>query len=489
MRRSERWLAGGIALLVVAGCGALYQTGAVTAMMTRLASELSERYPGLLAGLRPAPESLQHAWYGLVALAAAGFGLSLRRSLERAAVLVALVFLTLSWCPVLAVQGLLFEPLTGTAAAVVSGLLAVMVGGSLRAERAARLRGYLAGRLTKAGFQRVLAAGDGRQLTGVRELTVLTCRMLNHPRLAGEMKPEELEDFSSSFVKTVAESLMAEGGYLDACDAAQVRVLFGFPVEDPNHAVTAARAALELRQHSAPLVREMEARWGQRAVLGTSVVTGSVTTGLFGFGDLEGFTAVGPLVRQGEALCWANEAVGSQTLVSQGTVDATAGSLEVRVVPLPGSDPLAADPVLREAYELLALHGGLTESQVRAREAFTEGVTLLSQGAKAAALKAFQRAQVAGEEDAVLEGLVRRCGGLSTVLEGPRAVLDEGDLVSSVPASASEAVAGTETPLTSPAVEPGNSSPDGPVASATSMTAPSGGGPKASVKRKKKGRG
>ena len=434
MSRSRGWVAGGIALAVAGGCLALYQTGAAAVMVNWLAGVVQERHPRALEGLRFVPE-LQHAWYAVGALAAAWLCLSLRRTLERVALLLALVLLTLTWCPVLAAQGILFEPVTGVAAVTVSGLLAMMVGGTVRAGREARLQGYLAGRLTRRSFDRVLAAGDGRQLTGQREISAVTCQMLNHAALADEMKAEEMEDFSSSFLKVVAEFLVGQGGYLDECDVHRVRVLFGFPVEDANHAVTASRAALELRQRTSNLVREMEARWNRRAVIGCSVVSGKVTTGLFGFRDFEFFTAVGRVLEEGEALCRLNGELGSQILVNGGTLAASDEGLEVRLVAWPegGSHVLRAPT--HGAHELLGLKGGLPEVEMQARDAFEEGVVLLQRGDKAAARQAFQQALRPGVEDAVLNGFLRRAGGLSVVLEemgGPLPEAADADAVVAV---------------------------------------------------------
>jgi class 3 adenylate cyclase len=223
--------------------------------------------------------------------------------------------------------------------------------------------------------------------------------MLNHAALSREMEAEELEDFSSSFLKVVAEFLVSKGGYLDECDVHRVRVLFGFPNGDENHAVSAARAALELRQRAGNLVQELEHRWHKRAMIGAAISSGEVTTGLFGFREFEFFSAVGEALDFGEQLCLLNGEYGSVLLVSSETLAAAQDGLEVRPLEMIRR---GEGTRMVEIYELLALKHGLTEEAAVARDAFWQGIILLRKGDAAGARKQFAKAAMEGVSDPTL---------------------------------------------------------------------------------------
>jgi class 3 adenylate cyclase len=396
--RSSKGLALGIGLLVSAGLVALYRLGWLTPVELWLKGGLGALVPPPTGGWRTLLW-LQYLGCVVPTFAAAWFGLALPHVSRKLGFLLGLVFLTLTLTPVLALQGVVYEPFTGVLGALVAGLVAIAFAGTLGAHRRYLLRRYFVGRVAVKTFDKVLAEGDGRQLSGRREVTALTCQLLNHAALARDLEPPDLEDFSSSFLKVVAEFLVAGGGYLDECDVHRVRVLYGFPVEDPNHAVSAAKAALELRQRIVNLSQEMDHRWHKKPVIGASLSSGEVVTGLFGFREFEFFSAVGGALDFGEKLCELNAEYGSHLLVSGATLAAAADGLEVRpleMVEVPGFTPLT------EVYELLALRHGLTEEQAVARDAFWQGVILLRKGDAKAALRQFERARQEGVEDAPL---------------------------------------------------------------------------------------
>lgn len=421
--RSSKVLALVIGLVVAGGLVALYQAD--------LMGPVEGHLVGWLGALMQAPAEgwrslrwLQYAGCVLPTFAAAWFCLALPHASRKVGFLLGLVFLTLTLTPVLALQGVAFEPFTGVLGALVAGLLAMTFAGTTGAHRRYLLRRYFVGRLSAREFERVLKEGDGRQLSGRREVTALTCQLLNHAELAREMEPSDLEDFSSSFLKVVAEFLVAGGAYLDECDVHRVRVLFGFPVGDANHAVNAAKAALELRQRMVNLSQEMENRWHKKPVMGASLSSGEVVTGLFGFREFEFFSAVGGALDFGEKLCELNADYGSRVLIGAATLAAAEDGLEVRpleMVEVPGFASLT------EIYELLALRNGLTEEQAVARDAFWQGVILLRKGDSKGALRQFDRAKLDGVVDGPL-GHFRRValgGATDPAVAGAGGVLTE----------------------------------------------------------------
>jgi class 3 adenylate cyclase len=391
--RVRKVLALGIGLAVAGGVWAFEQAGLGAPLERGVESVLRA---WLKEGSWAVLPWLKVTFFTLAALAAAWFCLDLPHTSRRAGYLLGMVFLTLTLVPVLGLRGVLFEPFTSVFVILISGLAAMTLAGTHRERRRHELRRFFVGRLDESGFRDVLRAGDGRQLTGKRQVSAVTCQMLNHAALSGEMEATELEDFSSSFLKVVAEFLVSKGGYLDECDVHLVRVLFGFPNADENHAVAAARAVLELRQRAGNLVQELEHRWHKQAVIGMAISTGEVTTGLFGFREFEFFSAVGEVLDFGDQLCQLNAVYGSAILVSAETLAAAQEGLEVRPMEMIRRGAVGRTV---EIYELLALKHGLTEEVAVSRDAFWQGIILLRKGEAAAALKQFKKAELEGVPD------------------------------------------------------------------------------------------
>ena len=388
----------------------------------QLSDWLAAHYAGLIkpaeAGLKPLPW-LEYGYYTVLAFSGAWVCLELDRTSRKVGFLLGAVFLTVTLSPLLALSGVLFEPFSGCLAVVVAGLLAMVVSGTEKWRMQQRLRPYFVGRLSQAEYGKLVRSkADVEGLTGRREITVLICRLINHAELAGEMEPAELERFSSSFLKVVAEFLVGKGGYLEACNVHRVRVLFGYPVTDPAHAATAAEVALELRQRIVNLTREMEARWHKVPRIGVALQTGEVTCGLFGFSQFEFFTAVGDAIGFADRLCPVNAVYGSQVLLGSATRDAAEASVEVRPMEMVFAPRLT--PVT-EVYELLALDGGLSEAEAKSRDAFWEGVVRLRKGAFAEAMESFEKARIEGRDDAPLEYFYQRAE------EGAKAAEDQKD--------------------------------------------------------------
>jgi class 3 adenylate cyclase len=243
------------------------------------------------------------------------------------------------------------------------------------------------------------------KLTGRREVTVVSCRVLNYPELGAELDAEEMEKLSSGFLKVVAEFLVTKGGYLDACNAEGVRVLFGFPMHDEQHAVHASRVALELRQRLVNLAQEIENRWHKTPRLGVALASGEMTCGLFGYRDFQFYSAVGESLDFSRRLCALNAVYGSHLLVSTRTHALVQQQMEMRPMEMVFAPHIHQ---VSEVYELIGEKGMLTDDEVKARDAFWQGVVNLRKGDYKKALESLNAAKLENRDDAPLRYFLER---------------------------------------------------------------------------------
>ena len=348
---------------------------------------------------------LQYGYYTVMAFVSAWVCIEMLSQWRRFAFLLGGTFLTATFSCIMAMSGVLFEPVSGSLALWFAGIASIAVSGSVDGYRRHVMREYFVGRLSTRLFEELADQNNPAKMTERREITVLTCRLLNHVEIATGIEPKFFEELAAHFQRSVSEFLIARGAYLDGCDARQVRVFFGFPLTDEHHALHAVQVAAVLRTHLAALGREIEFRFGKRAQIGVAFSSGPAVCGLYGASRFESFSAVGEVIDFATRLCNLNSEYGSKVLLSARTYALVKDNAEVRpmeMVSVSGSSQMS------EVYELLAEKGTLSEQEVRARDAFWQGVVQYRKGDLKQSLESFKNATIEDREDAPLKYFIER---------------------------------------------------------------------------------
>jgi class 3 adenylate cyclase len=319
---------------------------------------------------------------------------------QRIAFIVGLSCLVASLSVVLAIKGVVFEPVSSVIIIVVAGTLSIVFGTTERGQRVHRFREFFVDRISTDNFAKLIANDEPVQLTGKRSLTSLTCRLLNTGELAPSMDATAFEQMSSAFLKAVSEFLVEHGAYLDVCNSQGITVQLGFPVASDNHAITACKLALELRDFCDTLLTEFDSRWHRRPPYGIALASGECICGLIGHGAFQFYSALGEAPEMSRRLCNMNGVYGSRVLIAASTFTSVKDKVEVRPMELiaaPGQTGL------NEVYELLAEKGNMLQGELTARDAFWQGVVALRQGDAENALAKLKQAFVIGKDDGPLK--------------------------------------------------------------------------------------
>lgn len=348
---------------------------------------------------------LQYGYYTIMAFTSAWVCIEMLSQWRRFAFLLGGTFLTATFGCIMAMSGVLFEPVSGLLALWLAGIAGIAIGGSVDGYRRNVMRDYFVGRLSTHLFEELADQKNPAKMTERREITVLTCRLLNHVEIATSMEPKFFEELATHFQRSLSEFLISRGAYLDGCDARQVRVFFGFPLTDEHHALHAVQVAAVLRTHLTALAREMETRFGKKAQFGVAFSSGPAVCGLYGSGHFESFSAVGDVIDFATRLCNLNTEYGSKVLLSARTYTLVKDNAEVRpmeMVSVSGSNQMS------EVYELLGEKGTLSEQETRARDAFWQGVVQYRKGDLKQSLESFKSATIEDREDAPLKYFIER---------------------------------------------------------------------------------
>jgi adenylate cyclase len=162
-------------------------------------------------------------------------------------------------------------------------------------------------RRTQRAFARYLApdmverlgrSGAAPQLGGeLRELTVLFCDIRGFAAISERLAPEELTRLVNAFFTAVTGAILEHGGTVDKYIGDGVMAFWNAPLETPDHAERACRAALDMLDRLAALNHERTVR-GLDAplMIGIGVNTGPCVVGNFGSDHRFDYSALGDAV-------------------------------------------------------------------------------------------------------------------------------------------------------------------------------------------------
>ena len=259
--------------------------------------------------------------------------------------------------------------------------------------------------------EQLRALVDGRtpleESGSLQELTLVVAEILNHEQLMDKLEPARVTAVTNRVLDALAETFVASGGTLAACDGDGVRVVFGSPLPSTEHAASACRAALEvtrqIRTINMELAREHD---GLTCDVRVGVNSGEMAVGNFGSRRLAGFGVAGEEAALTRRLCAANLVYGTTILIGARTFEMAEATIEAR--PLELLRRRQGDAFL-EVYELLGEPQNLSPEELARRDLFWTGVIFFREKKLADAMEKFTQARPGeGKTDAPLEFYVNR---------------------------------------------------------------------------------
>jgi class 3 adenylate cyclase len=240
----------------------------------------------------------------------------------------------------------------------------------------------------------------------VRDASIVVCEVFNHEELMATMRINDYVAMTNSFLRNSADCLVQQGGYLDECDGECLRVVFGAPLPDVQHASRACSAALELAGRLDAVNKECHQVWGQMFDYRIAINSGEMVIAAYGSGRLGTFSVSGEPVEFARRLCAANMIYGSRILLGAATYNAAETEIEVRPMEMIQRTQDATQR--EEVYELLGRLGMLSEPGKARRQHFWTGIVLYRSQQFDAALVEFRRAVELAGADGPSEFYIRR---------------------------------------------------------------------------------
>jgi adenylate cyclase len=152
-----------------------------------------------------------------------------------------------------------------------------------------------------------------------KELTVMFCDMRGFTNLSENMEPTALQALLNNLFSRLTEIIQANRGTTDKYMGDCVMAFWGAPVDTPNHAQLAVKAALEMCQAVRKLNAEHRSQGIPEIGVGIGINTGTMCVGNMGSDIRRSYTVIGDAVNLGSRLEGLSKNYGVEIVVSEST--------------------------------------------------------------------------------------------------------------------------------------------------------------------------
>jgi adenylate cyclase len=187
--------------------------------------------------------------------------------------------------------------------------------------------------LSPAMVEQVLAKEGALKLGGdKRELTVLFSDIRGFTTLSEKLDPHVLLEFLNEYLTPMTDIIVQDNrGTLDKYIGDAIMAFWGAPQEQPDHALLACQAGLQMMQR----LGELKVRWHEQGLpeidIGVGINTGPMSVGFVGSQDrFYNYTVLGDAVNLASRLEGANKEYGTHIIIGPTTHEMVEGRVVAR---------------------------------------------------------------------------------------------------------------------------------------------------------------
>ena len=152
-----------------------------------------------------------------------------------------------------------------------------------------------------------------------KELTVMFCDMRGFTKMSEHMEPIQLQALLNGVFSTLTSLIRANRGTIDKYMGDCVMAFWGAPVETPEHAQFAVKAAMEMARAVRGINEEHRARGLPEIGIGIGLNSGIMCVGDMGSNIRRSYTVIGDAVNLGSRLEGLSKVYGVDLVVSEST--------------------------------------------------------------------------------------------------------------------------------------------------------------------------
>ncbi len=246
--------------------------------------------------------------------------------------------------------------------ALVAGLLFTLVGGSLvnyatEGKQKRFIKGAFRQYLSPTVIEQIIAHPERLKLGGERrELSIFFSDLQGFTTLSEALTPEDLTTLLNEYLSAMTDIIQEEGGTIDKYEGDAIIAFWNAPLELPDHATRAVRAALRCQQKLAELRPVFRDRVQKDLFMRIGMNSGPAVVGNMGSRTRFDYTMLGDAVNLAARLEGINKQFRTYTMASQATVRLAAGAFPARELARVGvvgrKEPVTVyEPMMPDEYE------------------------------------------------------------------------------------------------------------------------------------------
>jgi adenylate cyclase len=175
-------------------------------------------------------------------------------------------------------------------------------------------------------IEKMLASNKPPALGGeIRNVTVYFSDIADFSSIAEKIPPAELVAAMNEYLTAMTDAIEAHGGFVDKYIGDAIVAVFGAPLEDPDHARNAVRAALRCAAlpGGAGMLERVNAAFGATLRQRIGLNSGAALVGNIGSRRRFNYTVMGDTVNLASRLEQSNKLYGTTIIASESTVALT----------------------------------------------------------------------------------------------------------------------------------------------------------------------
>jgi adenylate cyclase len=152
-----------------------------------------------------------------------------------------------------------------------------------------------------------------------KELTVMFCDMRGFTKMSEKMEPTKLQELLNGVFSRLTDLIRSNRGTIDKYMGDCVMAFWGAPVDFPDHARLAVKAAMEMANAVRKVNEEHRAKGIPEIGIGIGLNTGTMCVGDMGSNIRLAYTVIGDAVNLGSRLEGLSKSYGVDIVVSEST--------------------------------------------------------------------------------------------------------------------------------------------------------------------------
>ena len=216
--------------------------------------------------------------------------------------------------------GLWLEPAFIMVGVVVNALLVETTLLTSSRQHTEKLRTAFSSYLPPAIVNKIVDAPDKLNLGGEKKvITILFSDIRGFTTMSEAVTAEQLANIMSQYFQPMTEAIFEQGGTLDKYIGDAVMALFNAPLDQPDHAVAACRAAIAMQYAQIRINETLKAQGLPTIKTGVGVNTGPAVVGNLGSLIRFNYTAIGDAVNLASRLESSTKEAGCDILIGETT--------------------------------------------------------------------------------------------------------------------------------------------------------------------------